>query len=207
MASSDELHVTIKGVGGHGALPEKCVNPIEMGALWMSRVKTRFIEECPTAVPHVLTFGRFEALGSTNVIPSEAQIKGTFRTMDEIWRAKAYTILEDEASAVSMLFGGQIDLQISKGYPFLKNDEVLTFELKSLFESVFGEDQIHHLDLRMTAEDFAFYSQEIPVCFFRLGVGNKAKGITHAVHHPRFDIDSDALKMGMMAMCSIAFQE
>jgi amidohydrolase len=207
MASSDELHVTIKGVGGHGALPEKCVNPIEMGALWMSRVKTRFIEECPTAVPHVLTFGRFEALGSTNVIPSEAQIKGTFRTMDEIWRAKAYTILEDEASAVSMLFGGQIDLQISKGYPFLKNDEVLTSELKSLFESVFGEDQIHHLDLRMTAEDFAFYSQEIPVCFFRLGVGNKEQGITYAVHHPRFNIDSDALKMGMIAMCSIAFNK
>ena len=207
MASSDELHVGIKGVGGHGALPEKCVNPIEMGALWMSRVKTRFIEECPTAVPHVLTFGRFEALGSTNVIPSEAQIKGTFRTMDEIWRAKAYTILAEEASAVSMLFGGQIDLQISKGYPFLKNDEVLTSELKSLFESVFGEDQIHHLDLRMTAEDFAFYSQEIPVCFFRLGVGNKEQGITYAVHHPRFNIDSDALKMGMIAMCSIAFNK
>jgi hypothetical protein len=207
MASSDELHVQIKGVGGHGALPEKCVNPIEMGALWMSRVKARFKEECPDAVPHVLTFGRFEALGSTNVIPSEALIKGTFRTMDEIWRAKAYTILADEANEVSTLFGGEIALNISKGYPFLKNDETLTADLKVLFESVFGSDHIHELALRMTAEDFAFYSQEIPVCFFRLGVGNKAKGITHAVHHPRFDIDSDALKMGMMAMCSIAFQE
>jgi amidohydrolase len=207
MASSDELHVQIKGVGGHGALPEKCVNPIEMGALWMSRVKARFNEECPDAVPHVLTFGRFEALGSTNVIPSEALIKGTFRTMDEIWRSKAYAILADEANEVSILFGGQIALNISKGYPFLKNDETLTADLRVLFESVFGSDHIHELALRMTAEDFAFYSQEIPVCFFRLGVGNKAKGITHAVHHPRFDIDSDALKMGMMAMCSIAFQE
>jgi amidohydrolase len=207
MASSDELHVQIKGVGGHGALPEKCVNPIEMGALWMSRVKARFNEECPDAVPHVLTFGRFEALGSTNVIPSEALIKGTFRTMDEIWRSKAYAILADEANEVSTLFGGQIALNISKGYPFLKNDETLTADLRVLFESVFGSDHIHELALRMTAEDFAFYSQEIPVCFFRLGVGNKEKGITHAVHHPRFDIDSDALKMGMMAMCSIAFQE
>lgn len=206
MASSDELHVQINGVGGHGALPEKCVNPIEMGALWMSRVKARFNEECPEAVPHVLTFGRFEALGSTNVIPSQALIKGTFRTMDEVWRSKAYAILADEANEVSMLFGGEIALNISKGYPFLKNDETLTAELKVLFESVFGSDHIHELALRMTAEDFAFYSQEIPVCFFRLGVGNKAKGITHAVHHPRFDIDSDALKIGMMAMCSIAFQ-
>jgi amidohydrolase len=206
MASSDELHVQIKGDGGHGALPEKCVNPIEMGALWMSRVKARFNEECPDAVPHVLTFGRFEALGSTNVIPSEALIKGTFRTMDEIWRSKAYSILMDEANQVSTLFGGEIDLNISKGYPFLKNDETLTADLKVLFESVFGSDHIHELALRMTAEDFAFYSQEIPVCFFRLGVGNKAKGITYAVHHPRFDIDNDALKMGVMAMCSIAFK-
>jgi amidohydrolase len=194
MASSDELHVNIKGVGGHGALPEKCVNPIEMGALWMSRVKARFMNECPEAVPHVLTFGRFEALGSTNVIPSEAHIKGTFRTMDEIWRAKAYTILESEAA------------EVSKGYPFLKNDEKLTEEVSELFNEVFGSEKIHELALRMTAEDFAFYSQEIPVCFFRLGVGNKEKGITYAVHHPRFDIDSEALKMGVMAMCSIALK-
>jgi amidohydrolase len=207
MASSDEIHVQIKGVGGHGALPEKCVNPIEMGARWMSRVKARFNEECPDEVPHVLTFGRFEALGSTNVIPSEALIKGTFRTMDEIWRAKAYTILADEANVVSTLFGGEIALNISKGYPFLKNDETLTADLKVLFESVFGSDYIHELALRMTAEDFAFYSQEIPVCFFRLGVGNQSKGITYAVHHPRFDIDNDALKMGMIAMCSIALKE
>ena len=206
MASSDELHVSIKGVGGHGALPEKCINPIEMGALWMSRVKARFQEECPDAVPHVLTFGRFEALGSTNVIPSEAQIKGTFRTMDEIWRAKAYTILENEAEEVSTLFGGHIDLTISKGYPFLKNDDKLTEDVKVLFSEVFGSDHVHELALRMTAEDFAFYSQEIPVCFFRLGVGNKEKGITYAVHHPRFNIDTDALKMGMIAICSIAFE-
>jgi len=207
MASSDELHENIKGVGGHGALPDKCVNPIEMGALWMSRVKARFQEECPESGPHVLTFGRFEALGSTNVIPSEAHIKGTFRTMDEIWRARAYTILESEAAEVSSLFGGHIALTISKGYPFLKNDEKLTEDVRILFNEVFGSEQVHELALRMTAEDFAFYSQEIPVCFFRLGVGNKEKGITYAVHHPRFDIDSEALKMGMMAMCSIAFKE
>ncbi|MFM6934081.1 MAG: M20 family metallopeptidase [Flavobacteriales bacterium] len=205
MASSDELHVQINGVGGHGALPEKCINPIEMGALWMSRVKTRFQNECPEGVPHVLTFGRFEALGSTNVIPSLAHIKGTFRTMDEIWRARAYEILTDEAKAVSLLFGGEMEVNISKGYPFLKNDEVLTEQVKINFEQVFGQDKIHPLDLRMTAEDFAFYSQEIPVCFFRLGVGNKEKGITYAVHHPRFDIDPESLKMGMVAMCSIAF--
>ena len=206
MASSDELHVEIKGVGGHGALPEKCVNPIEMGAAWMSKAKERIQGACPQDVPHVLTFGRFEALGSTNVIPSQAHVKGTFRTMDESWRSKAHQILADEAAAVSQKYGGTIELRVSKGYPFLKNDEQLTRQASNLFERIFGESQIHELALRMTAEDFAFYSQEIPVCFFRLGVGNKEKGITYAVHHPRFDIDVDALKMGVMAMCSIAFE-
>lgn len=204
MASSDELHVEIKGVGGHGALPEKCINPIEIGAEWMRRVKSLFKAACPEQVPHVLTFGRFEALGSTNVIPSEASIKGTFRTMDEVWRAQAYKLLEEEAKLVSMEFGGEIQLHISKGYPFLKNDEVLTEQTRTLFQEVFGEEKVHELALRMTAEDFAFYSQEIPVCFFRLGVGNAAKGITYAVHHPRFDVDSESLKIGIQAMTSIA---
>jgi amidohydrolase len=206
MASSDELHVEIKGVGGHGALPEKCVNPIEMGAAWMSKAKERIQGACPQGVPHVLTFGRFEALGSTNVIPSQAHVKGTFRTMDESWRSRAHQILAEEAAAVSQQFGGTIELRVSKGYPFLKNDEQLTRQASNLFQRIFGESQIHELALRMTAEDFAFYSQEIPVCFFRLGVGNKEKGITYAVHHPRFDIDVDSLKMGVMAMCSIAFE-
>lgn len=206
MASSDELHVEIKGIGGHGALPEKCVNPIEMGAEWMRRVKALFKLACPEQVPHVLTFGRFEALGSTNVIPSEASIKGTFRTMDEVWRAKAYKLLEEEAKHVSMEFGGEIHLHISKGYPFLKNDEVLTEQTRTLFEEVFGKEKVHELALRMTAEDFAFYSQEIPVCFFRLGVGNAAKGITYAVHHPRFDVDTESLKIGIQAMTSIALK-
>jgi amidohydrolase len=206
MASSDELHVEIKGVGGHGALPEKCVNPIEMGAEWMQRVKALFHKACPENVPHVLTFGRFEAHGSTNVIPSEASIKGTFRTMDEEWRATAYTLLEQEAKAVSLSYGGDIQLRISKGYPFLKNDETLTKETWSLFEEVFGAEKVHELALRMTAEDFAFYSQEIPVCFFRLGVGNTSKGITYAVHHPRFDVDIESLKIGIQAMTSIALK-
>jgi hippurate hydrolase len=138
------------------------------------------------------------------VIPSEALIKGTFRTMDETWRARAYQILEEEAVLVSSQFKGEIDLGISKGYPFLKNDEHLTNEVQQLFENLFGSEHVHELALRMTAEDFAFYSQEIPVCFFRLGVGNKEKGLTYAVHHPRFDLDPESLKIGMMAMCSIA---
>ena len=126
--------------------------------------------------------------------------------MEEEWRAKAYTLLEQEAKAVSMSYGGDIQLHISKGYPFLKNDETLTKETWTLFEEVFGAEKVHELALRMTAEDFAFYSQEIPVCFFRLGVGNVSKGITFAVHHSRFDVDIESLKIGIQAMTSIALK-
>ena len=111
-----------------------------------------------------------------------------------------------EAKAVSSSYGGDIQLRISKGYPFLKNDETLTKETWTLFEDVFGAEKVHELALRMTAEDFAFYSQEIPVCFFRLGVGNASKGITYAVHHPRFDVDIESLKIGIQAMTSIALK-
>jgi len=206
MASSDEIHLSIQGVGGHGALPEKCVNPLMMGASFVLEAKELLNSICPEKVPHVLTFGRFEALGSTNVVPSTCEIKGTFRTMDEEWRALAHNKLISLAKKISNDYKGEIKLTISKGYPFLKNDLELTLQLKSSFKANFGEDKVHHLPIRMTAEDFAFYSQKIPVVFFRLGVANAQRGIDFGVHHPRFDIDQNAIKTGIHAMVLAAFQ-
>ncbi len=206
MASSDEIHVSIQGIGGHGALPEKCVNPLMMGASFVIQAKELLESICPLEVPHVLTFGRFEALGSTNVIPSTCEIKGTFRTMDEKWRAFAHDKLIALAEKISNDYKGEIKLTISKGYPFLKNDLELTLQLKSSFEANFGKDKVHDLPIRMTAEDFAFYSQKIPVVFFRLGVANAQRGIDYGVHHPRFDIDQNAIKTGIHAMVLAAIQ-
>jgi len=206
MASSDEIHLSIQGVGGHGALPEKCVNPLMMGASFVIEAKELLNSICPEKVPHVLTFGRFEALGSTNVVPSTCEIKGTFRTMDEEWRALAHNKLISLAKKISNDYKGEIKLTISKGYPFLKNDLELTLQLKSSFKANFGEDKVHHLPIRMTAEDFAFYSQKIPVVFFRLGVANAQRGIDFGVHHPKFDIDHNAIKTGIHAMVLAAFQ-
>ncbi|MEY3592951.1 MAG: hypothetical protein RLZZ38_1945, partial [Bacteroidota bacterium] len=160
--------------------------------------------KCPTNIPQVLTFGRFEALGSTNVVAGTAQIKGTFRTMDEAWRSQVHAILQAQAKEVAAEFGAKIHLTIAKGYPFLHNDPVLTQNVRGILMQTLGTDHVHELDLRMTAEDFAFYSQERPVCFFRLGVGNEQKGITYAVHHPRFDIDEQALEIGVRCMVQIA---
>jgi amidohydrolase len=200
MASSDELHLEIIGVGGHGAMPEKCINPILIGSEFIIEAQNIIHKSCPKEVPCVISFGHFDALGATNVIPDRAEIKGTFRTMNEEWREKAAILLMDLANNLENKYKGNVNLIISKGYPFLKNDEELTEKLKTKFESFFGTEKIEGLSLRMTSEDFSFYSQTIPVCFFRLGVGNKEKGIIYSVHHPKFDVDSACLKTGMLAM-------
>ena len=204
MASSDELHLEIIGVGGHGAMPEKCINPILIGSEFIIEAQNIIHKSCPKEVPCVISFGHFDALGATNVIPERAEIKGTFRTMNEEWREKAAILLMDLANNLENKYKGNVNLIVSKGYPFLKNDEELTEKLKAKFESFFGLENIEGLALRMTSEDFSFYSQTIPVCFFRLGVGNKEKGIIYSVHHPKFDVDSACLKTGMLAMIQAA---
>ena len=206
MASSDEIHISIQGIGGHGALPEKCVNPLMMGASFVLEAKELLKSICPDEIPHVLTFGRFEALGSTNVVPSTCEIKGTFRTMNEEWRDLAHNNLIELAKKIASDYNGEIELTISKGYPFLKNDEELTASLYKSFEENLGKEYVHSLPIRMTAEDFAFYSQKIPVAFFRLGVANSDKGINYGVHHPKFDIDSISIKTGIHAMVLAGLQ-
>ena len=205
MASSDELHVEIIGKGGHGALTGQTINPMFMGAEFVIAAKNYINSNSPGDVPSVINFGRFEALGSTNVVPEFATIKGTFRTMNEEWREAAKLGLRAIAKRISLNHGGNIKLNISKGYPFLKNDAELTKKVRGIAFDVLGEAHVHDLDLRMTAEDFAFYSHIVPVCFFRLGVGNKAKGITHNVHQSKFDIDHNAMKSGLKLFYSIAF--
>ena len=204
MASCDELHLEIIGVGGHGAMPEKCINPILIGSEFIIEAQNIIHKSCPKEVPCVISFGHFDALGATNVIPERAEIKGTFRTMNEEWRGKAAILLMDLANNLEKKYKGNVNLIVSKGYPFLKNDEELTEKLKAKFESFFGPKNIEGLALRMTSEDFSFYSQTIPVCFFRLGVGNKEKGIIYSVHHPKFDVDSACLKTGILAMIQAA---
>jgi len=205
MASSDEIHLQIQGVGGHGALPEKCVNPLMMGAEFVLKAQELIGEKAPNDIPTVLSFGRFEALGSTNVIPSYTEIKGTFRTMNEEWRAKAHQLLEKLSESISLKYAGKANLKISKGYPFLVNSIELTRNVNATFNEVFGEENVKELPIRMTAEDFAFYSHKVPVCFFRLGTGFSDGRENHSVHHPNFDVDMESLKTGILSMVLVAF--
>jgi amidohydrolase len=200
MASCDEIYIDIIGKGGHGAVPHRAVDSILIGAEVVTSLQKIVTRNCDPTIPCVLSFGHFEALGATNIIPEKAHIKGTFRTMNEVWREKALNLIEEQVKMIATANGARAEVEISKGYPFLENDPQLTQELQQKAISVLGKDKVHDLPMRLTAEDFSFYAQEIPVCFFRLGVRNEAKGIIHGVHHPKFDIEAESLKTGVLMM-------
>lgn len=200
MASCDEIYIDINGKGGHGAVPHRAVDSILVGAEIVTSLQKIVSRNCDPTIPCVLNFGHFEGIGATNVIPEKVHIKGTFRTMNEEWRVKALNQIEQQVKWIAKANGASVDVEISKGYPFLENDPKLTQELRRKAINVLGEDCVHDLPMRLTAEDFSFYAQEIPTCFFRLGVRNEAKGIIYGVHHPRFDIEPNALKTGVLMM-------
>ncbi|MFM7022874.1 MAG: M20 family metallopeptidase [Flavobacteriales bacterium] len=204
MASCDEIYVTIKGKGGHAAMPQNIIDPILIASHMIVSMQQVVSRHTSPTVPSVLSFGRIEGLGVTNVIPDIVKMEGTFRTMDEEWRAKAHEIMQRLAHSVAEGMGGSVDFDIQKGYPFLVNEENTTVKSWKLADEFLGKENVHELDLRMTSEDFAFYSQVLPSCFYRLGVRNANKGITSRLHTSTFDIDESALETGMGLMSFIA---
>lgn len=206
MASCDEIYLTIHGKGGHGAMPHQTIDPIMIGAQLLTGLQQVVSRKCDPKIPTVLSFGHFEAIGATNVIPETALLKGTFRTMDENWRATAHELITNLIHSTCEQYGATARLEIVKGYPFLSNDPELTRSMQQVTSDFFGATNVEELPIRLTSEDFSFYAQEIPVCFFRLGVRNDEKGIIHGVHHPKFDSDNHALLIGMQAMCLAAFR-
>lgn len=207
MASCDEIYITIHGKGGHGATPHNCIDPIMIGANLLTTLQQVVSRSCDPKIPCVLSFGHFEALGATNVIPSQALLKGTFRTMNEPWRAEAHKLIRRTVEGVVSAAGATVDLVIDRGYPYLENDPETTAQLREAAKSFLGDDNVEDLPIRLTAEDFSYYSQEIPVCFFRLGVRNEEKGIIYGVHHPKFNIDEPSLEIGVQMMSLAAFME
>jgi len=207
MASTDELYLTIKGKGGHGAMPETFIDPVLISAHLLVALQQIVSRVANPKIPSVLSFGRVEALGATNIIPNEVKIQGTFRTLDEAWRAKAHEKMRQIAEGIVEGMGGQLDFEIRKGYPFLKNNPELTARSVVAAQSYLGAENVLDLDIWMAAEDFAYFSQEIDGCFYRLGTRNEARGITSGVHTPTFDIEEEALEIGAGLMAWLAVSE
>jgi amidohydrolase len=207
MASADELYLTIKGKGGHGAMPETFIDPVLISAHLLVALQQIVSRVANPKIPSVLSFGRVEALGATNIIPNEVKIQGTFRTLDEAWRAKAHEKMRQIAEGIVEGMGGQLDFEIRKGYPFLKNNPELTARSVAAAQAYLGAENVLDLDIWMASEDFAYFSQEIDGCFYRLGTRNEARGITSGVHTPTFDIEEEALEIGAGLMAWLAVSE
>ncbi|MBK7475775.1 MAG: amidohydrolase [Haliscomenobacter sp.] len=205
MASADELYVTVRGRGGHGALPHECVDPVVISAQIITALQQIVSRNANPIIPSVLTFGKIESAGGwTNIIPDSVSLMGTFRTLDEHWRFEAHKRMKRMAEGIAESMGGTCEFRIEVGYPFLYNDELLTAKAKLWAIDFLGADKVVDLPLRLSSEDFAFFSHELPSCFYRLGTGNPEKGITYPVHSSRFDIDEAALETGAGLMAWLA---
>lgn len=207
MASADELFVYVRGKGGHGAMPDLNIDPVLIASHIIVALQQIVSRAASPKMPTVLSFGRVIADGATNIIPDQVYIEGTFRTLDETWRAIALEKMKKMAEMMAESMGGSCDFEIKRGYPFLVNDPSLTHKLKEEAQNYLGAENVVDLDLWMASEDFAFYSQELPACFYRLGTRNESRGITSSVHTPTFDIDEEALRIGPGLMSFLALRE
>lgn len=207
MASTDEIYLTVKGHGGHAAQPEKNIDPIVIASQIIVALQQIVSRNTPPLIPCVLSFGKFIANGRTNIIPDEAKIEGTIRTFSEPWRAEAHELIKRTASGIATALGGECEVFIDKGYPYVVNDEPLTLQAKEYAIEYLGADKVIDLEERMTAEDFAYYSQVIPGCFYRLGVRNEEKGMIYGLHNSRFDADEQSLAVGAGLMAWLAFRK
>ncbi|MGB4081326.1 MAG: M20 family metallopeptidase [Bacteroidia bacterium] len=207
MASADEIYIRVIGKGGHGAHPHQNIDPVMIAAQIITQLQTIPSRRAKPSIPTVLSIGKVIAEGSTNIIPNEVYMEGTFRTYDEEWRAKAHQLIVQMCNDICKLHGATCEAEVRKGYPFLMNDEKLTENAKQWATEYLGAENVLDLELWPAGEDFAYYSQEIPACFYRLGTKNEAQGKTSMVHTPTFDVDEESLKIGSGLMAWLAIQE
>lgn len=200
MASADEIYITVKGKGGHAAAPHLTTDTVLVAAHIILALQQIVSRNNNPFSPSVLTISSIQGGHTTNVIPSEVKMMGTLRALDETWRFKAHELIRNIAISTAQSMGAEIDLHIDIGYPAVINNEKLSEQAMDLAKQLVGDEKVEVTELRMGAEDFGYYSQVIPGCFFRLGVGNKEKGITATVHTPVFDIDEAAIKEGIQMM-------
>ena len=206
MASTDELHFTIVGKGGHAALIDEVINPIPIAARLLLKWEEEIDKIKPTETPFVMNFGRFIADGANNVIPEKAHLSGTLRLFDEEKRQIILQRVEEIALEVCESFGAQCIVDIRNGYPMLVNDAEVTARAIQIAENYLGKEQVQSLAIRTTAEDFSYFLQEVPGTFFRVGVAHQGAGIVYPLHSSRFDIDERALKTASQMMVKLAIE-
>ncbi|MBK7762763.1 MAG: amidohydrolase [Bacteroidetes bacterium] len=203
MASADEIFITVKGKGGHAALPHQTIDPVIISANLLVSLQQIISRNCNPLQPSVLSFGQIHGGNAGNVIPNEVKIEGTLRCMDETWRAQAHELITKHTIELCRALGGDAEVHIPKGYPSLFNHPETTQRARAIAEGVLHSDNVVTLDLRMAAEDFSFYTHHVPGCFFRLGTSYNGE-FTYPVHNANFNIHQQAIGIGVRMFCEIA---
>lgn len=206
MASADEIHIKIHGKGGHGALPHLVNDTVLCAAqtlVSLQQVRSRL---CHPLVPMVLTFGKLIAGGAQNIIPHEVLLSGTFRTVDEKWRAEAKEHILRIINETAKAYGCTAETEIPDGYPCVINDAKITSMARQFATEWVGENRVVDLEMRMTSEDFAFFTQQYPCTFYRFGVKGTSNADTGGLHSATFKIDEDALKTGFGGLAWLAWR-
>lgn len=206
MAANDEIFITVKGKGGHGALRQHIKDPILMASQILLSLQDEVNRKAPGDSPTVLSFGKVIADGATNVVPDEVFLEGTFRTMNEVWRKEAHTLIEKVASDISSSRGGSVEVEIRKGYPVLYNNEQITGESKKLAIKLLGDENVEDMAIRMTAEDFAWFTQRIPGMMYRFGVRDQGSEHPFPLHSSLFKVNESALHTGVSVMSYLAVE-
>lgn len=205
MASADEIHVKVHGKGGHGALPQLVNDTVLATAqtlVSLQQVKSRL---CHPLTPMVLTFGKFIAAGAQNVIPHEVQLSGTLRTVDETWRKAAKQHIHRIITQTTAAYGCTAEIDMPDGYPCVVNDTEITHKAREFAAEWVGEGHVVDLEMRMTSEDFSFFTQQYPATFYRFGVKGEINKNTGGLHSADFVIDENALPIGFGGLAWLAF--
>ena len=206
MASSDEIYMTVHGKGGHGALPRQVADPILMASHILISLQHEIHRKAPSGVPTVLSFGKVLADGAVNVIPDQVKLEGTFRTMNEHWRSEAHQLIERVAGGIAASMGGSCEVEIRNGYPVLNNHGQITREAARHASELLGPEQVEEMEIRMTAEDFAWFTQKIPGMMYRLGVKKPGSSEIFPLHTSGFRVEESSIKTGISVLAYLTVE-
>jgi amidohydrolase len=206
-AASNPFTIKVRGRGGHGAHPEDTVDPIVIASNIILSLQTIVSREIPPTDPAVVTVGSIHGGTAQNIIPEEVSISGVIRTMRSEHRAYVKKRLIEVCEGIATAMRGSVEIIIEESYPCLyNNDEILQIVNNSAKEIIGSKNIIELENPSMGVESFAYFSMERPAAFYFLGIRNEEKGITHPAHGCFFDIDEDALPIGVAIQCKAAYE-
>ena len=205
MASADEIYITIEGPGGHAAQAYQTVDTILVASHIIVALQQIVSRNANPLMPTVLSFGDIQGHGATNIIPKEVKIKGTLRTFDESWRSEIHTKIKDIAEGMASSMGAKCKVHIPAGLPFVLNNDVVTSNAIKKISLFICPENLIEMPLRMGAEDFGFYSQLVPACFYRLGTGDSETHRDKKLHTSTFSIDEKAILFGIRTLVTSVF--